>query len=168
MRILVLGLGNLLLADEGVGVHAARALIDEGCPGNVTVLDIGTAVLDALPAIEEADRIILIDAVKAGMEPGSVYRMPFDAFLRPECIASMHGFDLSRVLALAERHDVPEVTVIGVEPETIAWSLDLSAAVASALRVVLELLREEIHAPARAAPGRNRGESTSAKAPAIP
>lgn len=145
-RTLVLGLGNLLLADEGVGVHAARAFIDGGCPSDVTVLDVGTGLLDALPAIEGADRIVVVDAVEAGGSPGSVYRIPFADIVRPEIIASMHGFDLSRVLALAGRHEAPEVVVIGVEPERIEWSLELSPAVAAALPAVLAAVRAEVAA----------------------
>jgi len=147
MKTLVLGLGNLLLCDEGVGVHAARALLKEGCPEEVTVLDIGTAILDALEAIEEAERIVVVDAVMAedGV-PGSVYRMPLDAFESPTSIASMHGFDLSRVLKLTTRTTPPEVVVIGVEPETIAWSLDLSPVLAEALPVIIEAIRKEIAA----------------------
>jgi hydrogenase maturation protease len=144
MKILVLGLGNLLLADEGVGVHVARALMAGELPEGVTVLDVGTAVLDALPAMGDAERIIVVDAVKADCEPGTVYKMPFDAFARPECIASMHGFDLSRVLYLTQRKDTPEVVVIGVEPDRIEWSLDLSPRVAEVLPVVLEAVKEEI------------------------
>lgn len=144
MKTLVLGLGNLLLTDEGVGVHAARALLASGCPEGVTVLDVGTAILDALPEIQAADRIILIDAVKADGLPGSVYRMPLEAFERPECIASMHGFDLTRVLALTERRDRPEVVVIGVEPACLDWSLELSPQVREAMPTVLEALRREL------------------------
>lgn len=143
-KTLVLGIGNLLLADEGVGVHVARALIDAGYSAEVTVLDVGTAILDALPAIEEADRIIVVDAVKADKIPGTIYRMPFDEFERPECIASMHGFDLSRVLALTRRSRPPEVLVIGIEPAQIEWSLDLSPEVAEQLPVLLGVIQREL------------------------
>ena len=143
-KTLILGLGNLLLCDEGVGVHVARALMNAGCPEGVTVLDIGTAILDALPELASADRVIVVDAVKADEEPGSVYRMPFDAFLRPTCIASMHGFDLSRVLALTGRKDPPEVMVIGVEPACIEWSIDLSPQVAAVVPAVLAHVWDEI------------------------
>jgi hydrogenase maturation protease len=146
MKTLVLGLGNLLLCDEGVGVHAARALLEEGCPDGTTILDVGTAILDALPSIEQADRIIVVDAVKADGAPGSIYRMPFSDFIRAPVIASMHGFDLSRVLALAGRVDPPEVVVIGVEPAVIDWSLDLSSQVAASFHLVLDAVREEIRA----------------------
>ena len=144
VKTLVLGLGNLLLSDEGVGVHTARVLLETELPEGVKVLDVGTAILDALPAIGDADRIIVVDAVKADGKPGTIYRMPFDAFLRPECIASMHGFDLSRVFYLAQREDVPEVVVIGVEPDRIDWSMDLSPRVAEVLPVVVQAVMEEI------------------------
>ncbi len=143
-KTLLLGLGNMLLGDEGVGVHAARALMNEEFAGDVTILDVGTAILDALPAIEEADSIIIVDAVKADGQPGTIYRMPFDDFLRPQCIASMHGFDLSRVLALTKKAEPPEVLVIGVEPARIDWSLDLSKEVSAVLPAVVELIRQEI------------------------
>jgi hydrogenase maturation protease len=157
MKTLVLGLGNLLLCDEGVGVHAARALLDEPCPDGTTILDVGTAILDALPSIEQADRIIVVDAVKAEGVPGSVYRMALSDFIHAPVIASMHGFDLSRVLALAGRTDPPEVIVIGVEPAVIDWSMDLSPQVAASFHRVLDAVREEIRTAGGRAdePGRN-------------
>lgn len=145
LNTLVLGLGNLLLRDEGVGVHVARALIEQGLPAGVSVLDIGTAILDALPAMEKADRIIVIDAVMAdGGTPGAIYRMSLDAFEENRCIASMHGFDISRTLALAGRSESPEVVVIGVEPAQIDWSLELSTEVSQALPEVVKLIYAEI------------------------
>jgi hydrogenase maturation protease len=141
---LVLGLGNLLLADEGVGVHAARALAGGPPCAGVTVLDVGTAVLDALPALEEAERVVVIDALKAGGPPGTVYRIPLADCARAETIAGMHGFDLPRVLALAGRKEAPEVVVIGVEPERIEWSLELSPSVAAALPAVVEAVGAEV------------------------
>jgi hydrogenase maturation protease len=144
VRTLVLGLGNILLGDEGVGVRVAQALATEGLSPNVTVLDAGTAILDVLPAIEEADRLIVVDAVQADGTPGTVYRIPFDEMAHPAVIGSLHGFDLSRVLALAGREQPPDVVVIGVEPQVIAWSLDLSPAVEDALPAALGAVRDEL------------------------
>ncbi|MHC1724435.1 MAG: hydrogenase maturation protease [Syntrophobacteraceae bacterium] len=143
-NILVLGIGNLLLGDEGVGVHAAQALLKADMPDGVRVLDIGTAILDALLDLEVADFVLVVDAVKADGVPGTVYRIPFGDMIRPENIASMHGFDLSRVLALTQRQTTPEVLVIGVEPATMEWSLELSPEVQSALSVVLDQVKKEI------------------------
>lgn len=143
-RTLVLGLGNVLLGDDGVGVHAAHAFLAEGCPEGVEVLDVGTAVLEALPALERASRVIVVDAVKADGAPGTVYRMPFRD---PEVMASEHGFDLYRALALANRHETSELVVIGVEPASIRWSLDLSPRLQRALAAVVEAVREECLKP---------------------
>ncbi|MBD3669149.1 MAG: hydrogenase maturation protease [Gammaproteobacteria bacterium] len=140
----VLGLGNLLLADEGVGVHAAHALSDDESLEDVTVLDIGTAILDALPALETADRVVVVDAVKADGAPGSVYLIPYEDMARSASIASMHGFDLSRALALTQRSDIPEIVVVGVEPARIDWSMDLSPEVAKSMPIVLKTVKEEL------------------------
>lgn len=145
VKTLVLGIGNLLLGDEGVGVHAAQALMALSLPPDVFVLEVGTAILDALPAIEQADRIILLDAIKADGTPGSVYRLPYHECEHAQCIASMHGFDLSRVLALAGGTRIPEVLVIGIEPERINWSLELSPAVQESLPILLREVTRELH-----------------------
>jgi hydrogenase maturation protease len=95
----------------------------------------------------------VVDAVKADGPPGTIYRMPLDAFSPSPVIASMHGFDLSRVLALAGRTDHPEIMVIGVEPAVVDWSLDLSPAVAEVLPTAIEAVRQEILGGAAAPPG---------------
>jgi hydrogenase maturation protease len=163
--VLILGLGNLLLADEGVGVHAARLLMERNDREDVTILDIGTAVLDALPALERAGRVLIIDAVMADGPAGSVYRIPYDDCLRPSAIDSLHGFDLSRVLAMAGRYDCPKITVIGVEPARIGWSLELSPEVAAALPAVIEAVEDEISRSGEPVPlsaGRSPGSRRSA------
>src|SRR5690242_8754356 len=144
MRTLILGIGNLLLCDEGVGVHVARALRQEELPDDVVVLDVGTAFLDALPEIELAERIIVVDAMEAGHAPGTVYRIPFEDCARREMLASLHGFDLSRALFLAGRATAPEAVVIGVEPARLAWGVELSPEVAGSFAAVVEAVKTEI------------------------
>jgi hydrogenase maturation protease len=143
--VLVLGLGNLLLGDEGLGVHAARALQERGgyLPG-VEVLEVGTAILDALPALERADKVVVLDAITARGEPGSVYRIPLKDCRPNRSIASMHGFDIFRVFSLVRRETPPEFVVLGIEPAFIGWSLELSAPVAGALPALLEETYQEI------------------------
>ena len=144
MRTLILGIGNLLLCDEGVGVHVARALQQEQLPENIVVLDVGTAFLDALPEIELADRIIIVDAMKADHAPGTIYRVPFDDCVKPEVLASLHGFDLSRVISLTGRTSFPEVIVIGVEPARIDWGIELSPEIQEMIPSLIEALKIEI------------------------
>jgi hydrogenase maturation protease len=141
---LVLGLGNLLLGDEGAGVHAARALLEEPQPPGTEILDVGTALLDALPAMQEADRIIALDSMKAGGAPGTFYRVALNDCVVPDHIASCHGLSLHHVLALTGRIALPEVIVLGMEPEVIHWSMELSPAVHRNLPRFLECAREEM------------------------
>lgn len=144
METVILGLGNELLGDEGVGVHAVRRLQQEILPGSIKVIEVGTAILDALPHFEQADRIIVMDAMKSDGPPGTVYRIPLDQCSGSACIASMHGFDIFRVLALAERHEPPSVTVFGVEPQSLGWSMDLSPQVADSMPYLIEAVLKEI------------------------
>jgi hydrogenase maturation protease len=137
-------MGNLLLCDEGVGVHVARALAERDLPANVAVVEAGTAFLDVLPEIEKADRILLIDAMEGGGAPGSIYRVPFDQCKHPEMLASLHGFDLSRVLYMAGSGRNPEVTVFGVEPALIEWGTELSPAVLRVLPALREAIFNEL------------------------
>lgn len=144
VHTVVLGLGNTLLGDEGVGVHAAESLAEDPTFGG-HALAVGTAVLDALPALETAGKVIVVDAMRGGSPPGTVYRTTLENIDARPVIGSVHGFDITRVLALTQRHEAPEVIVIGVEPESIDWSLELSPVVAAALPAVLEAVHQETH-----------------------
>lgn len=144
MNTLILGIGNLLLGDEGVGVHVVRELEQRELPPHTRVLDIGTAILDVLSDLEQADRVIVIDAVQAGGTPGTVYRIPLNRCGRSGCLASMHGFDLDRVMGLTRRSQPPEALVIGIEPDRLHWSMELSLEVERAMPLVLDAVLEEI------------------------
>lgn len=146
MHTLILGLGNLLLSDEGVGVHAARVLAARELPPDVSVVEAGTAFLDVLPDIEKADRILLIDAMEGGGAPGSIYRVPFDQCRHPGMLASLHGFDMSRVLFMAGNTRAPEVTVFGVEPAKIEWGTDVSPVVFRMLPILADVILKELAA----------------------
>lgn len=141
---MVLGIGNLLLCDEGVGVHAARELLKADLPAETMVLEVGTAILDALPELEIANRVIILDAIKYNGEPGTIYSIPQSQCRSSKNIASMHGFDISRVLALTGHTDSVEVMVFGVEPAYMGWSIELSPEVAEAMPILLEAVRREL------------------------
>lgn len=144
MKTLILGMGNEILGDEGVGVHAVRALQAESLPEGVEVLEVGTAILDALPALEVPQRILIIDAMQGQKPAGSVYRISLEDCRRSPLIASMHGFDIFRVLALSGRTDIPKIVVFGVEPALIEWSLTLSPSVQDALPHLLQWVCREV------------------------
>jgi hydrogenase maturation protease len=158
VRTLILGIGNLLLCDEGVGVHVARTLQREQLPENIITLEAGTAFLDALPEIEKADRIIIVDAMKAGHAPGTIYRVPFEDCVKPEYIASLHGLDLSRIMFLAGRTSPIEIIVIGLEPARIDWGTELSPEIQEMIPAVIEAIKTEIADRKTVLPFSARGE----------
>lgn len=146
MQTLILGIGNELLGDEGVGVHAARLLRQEKLAKQTDIIEVGTAILDALPWLEKADRVIILDAMKGDQPAGSVYKISLDDCSGAPCIASMHGFDIFRVMALAGRSILPPVIVFGVEPEKMVWSMELSTLVSGAMPYLLDAVRTELMA----------------------
>ncbi len=144
MQTIILGIGNELLGDEGVGVHAARLLQEEELPERTKVVAVGTAIIDALPVLEYAERVIILDAMKDGRSPGTVYKIPLDECSGSACIASMHGFDIFRVMALAGRSDLPAVMVFGMEPDELGWSMALSPIATKSLPYLIKAVREEL------------------------
>ena len=92
---------------------------------------------------KKADKFVQ-DAMKNDGNPGTVYRIPLGRCQSSQCIASMHGFDIFRVLALTGREVPPDVLVFGVEPSYIGWSMELSPPVTNALAFLLESVKKEI------------------------
>ena len=146
MQILVLGLGNISLADEGIGIHVAQNLLANEPRDDVVVLDVGNAVADAMPAIAAADKVVVVDAMEGGGPPGSVYRVRIDDYDSADPIGSIHRFDLKSALFMVDRKTPPEVIVIGVEPEVVSWSTNLSRAVKAAFPKDITTVQEELSA----------------------
>ena len=140
-RILIVGLGNLLLGDDGVGVHVVRELKGR-LPRPVAVVEVGTAVMDALHLVERADKVLAIDAMQADGPPGTVYAARVcDVDGRP-MQASLHQLNFVAALRLIRRR--PEILILGVEPETIALGMALSPRVAAAVPVVVRHIERTI------------------------
>ncbi len=138
--LLIAGLGNYLLRDDGVGVHAAREL-ERDPPAGAIVVEVGTAVLDALYLFERADRILAIDAVQAGGHAGTIYELSVAPSRQSRQIASLHEFDLRDTLELISGTRRPAVRVLGVEPQDIGFGLELSLPVRAALPELLAAVR---------------------------
>jgi hydrogenase maturation protease len=145
LKTLILGMGNELLGDEGVGVHAVRALRAESLPAGVAALEAGTANLDVLPALEASQRLIIIDAMQGQGAAGSIYRTPLKDCRDSALIAALHGFDIFRMLTTQSvRRDLERIVIFGIEPEVIKWSPTLSPVVQGAIPHLLDALRDEL------------------------
>ena len=140
----ILGVGNLLMGDDGVGIHAVRELARDPIKG-VEVVDAGTDYLSALSFIETARRVLILDAVHGQGAPGTIYQLSEqDLAPRPSGGAAHAPSILEARRLLAPDAVWPEITVLGVEPAILDYSMDLSGPVAAALPKLVALARETI------------------------
>lgn len=147
--VLVLGIGNVLLGDEGVGVHAVRRLEQEAWPPRVKLLDGGTGGFHLLSLFQEFDRIVLVDATMDGQPPGTVRLIrPRFASDYPRTL-SAHDIGLKDLVESAALLGLePDVVLVVVSVKTLPEGLhaELSPEVAAALPRVAELVREAVGA----------------------
>jgi hydrogenase maturation protease len=141
MPLVILGLGNLLLADDGVGVHAVRALGADPPPG-AELVDVGTWVFSAQAAVERATAVIAIDAIDMEQPPGTIGRFELDTDAARPVPSSLHDFDLTAMITSMPRARRPRAVVLGVQPERVELGLELSAAVSAALPALLQAVRD--------------------------
>ncbi len=146
-KILILGVGNLLLKDDGFGVHLVNALKENDFPENVTVLEAGTVSHQLIPLLHEVDHLIVVDVVEAGDSPGSVFRFsPDDVKFKTEQQVSLHQISLVDVLQMAALTGKrPETVIIGVQPkDTTSWSLELSDELKAVIPRVRNVVFDEL------------------------
>jgi hydrogenase maturation protease len=149
-KTLVLGVGNKLMSDEGVGVHAVERLVAQyTLPQEVQVLDGGTLGLDLLYYLEGIENLLLVDAAETGKESGTMIRLQDDevpAFMSIKI--SPHQMGVPDMLAAARLKEIyPKRLVLwGIQPEQIRIGLDLSPVLASQLGSLTEHLADELRA----------------------
>jgi hydrogenase maturation protease len=136
-RAVILGLGNTLNRDEGLGVHALQTLADRlSLPASVELVDGGTLGLNLLPIVEDSSHLLLLDAVDAGQAPGTVVELRQDQIpLYTGIKLSQHQASFQEVLGLASfRGKLPEhLHLIGAQPVDLSNGTELSSAVAAVM-----------------------------------
>ncbi|HIJ33903.1 MAG TPA: hydrogenase maturation protease [Gammaproteobacteria bacterium] len=148
-KILVLGLGNTLLGDEGVGVRVVELLKEREERENVELMDGGTLSFSLAGAIADSDQLIVIDAANLQGKSGDLQVFvgeEMDYFLGSGKLSSVHEvslLDLLSVTALSSKLPQPRA-LIAVQPKEIDWSDELSPAVAAALKPAAELVEQLI------------------------
>jgi hydrogenase maturation protease len=146
---LVLGLGNILLGDEGVGVRVIERLLERyDFPEGVRAMDGGTLGLDLLPYLEDASRLLVVDAVQARKPPGTLVRLEGEevpVFLDVSKV-SAHQEGLQDLLAVATlKGYLPEEVVFwGAQIEALGVGLELSPAVAAQVDALVEKVLAEL------------------------
>ena len=144
----VLGIGNALLRDEGIGCHVAHALEEIPLP-DVKIIDGGTCP-DLLQFLEDTDKLIIVDAVKGGGPPGQIYRFHLeDITLEQKPFLSLHDVGLVDNLMLMKFwHSVDETVVIGVEPKQVDWGLELSPELQGKMPQIIDTILSELNTSA--------------------
>lgn len=148
-RIVVLGCGNTLMGDDGIGIRVIERLQEMKLPGNVEVIEAGVGGMSILSWIEDADKAVIVDAVQTGNEPpGTVYEFtdkelpPSDMFM-----LSLHDLNLVDTINVGRVvQKMPEdIIIIGVEVKRVAeFTKELTPEVEGAIPEVLDLVLKEL------------------------
>lgn len=143
--VLVLGVGNLLLKDEGVGIHFAQSFQKRELPPGVEAMEGGARGIDLLPLFEGRRLVIIVDCARMGEKPGTTRTFEAEEIIEKHAGFSLHGANLANTLDLARRlGSLPEVVVVGIEPEIVDIGIGLSDTVTQAAEKVEKIVREII------------------------
>ncbi len=150
--IAIVGVGNILCSDEGVGIYVVNRLRELELPGYVELYDCGTSGIAVLEALDGCKKGVIIDAVSMGGAPGRVYKFSLNEVLSVEDnlfrMVSLHQFDLVSTLKLASYTDVyrlpDDIVIIGIEGKDYSFNIGLSKEVEEAIPLVVEMVLKEI------------------------
>ena len=147
-RVLVLGIGNLVMSDDGVGVKVVQKLLREyRFAETVEILDGGTLGLDLLPKLEGVEHLIVVDAVETGEAPGTCVRLAGKELpIALETKVSPHQMGLKDLLSVAELlgHAPREMVLVGVQPGSIEMDTELTAVVEAKVDELVSMVLEEL------------------------
>jgi hydrogenase maturation protease len=147
-QITIMGIGNILFTDEGVGIRVIERLQDRyDFPKNVLLLDGGVLGLGLLGFMVEADDLVVVDTVRNGGPPGTLYRLEGDEVPRRFLDkTSIHEVDFLEALTACEALDkVPKTVIIGIEPEDIdSLSIELTPTIEEQMGPLMEMVLREL------------------------
>ena len=140
--ITIMGLGNILLMDEGVGVHAVKAFQQQyNVPDYVEIVDGGAAGLDLLPFIDGREKLLMVDAVNFDREPGYIDILQNDAIPAKFGVkASLHHLGLMDVLSIVKLSDTSpkDICLIGIQPKSMELGLDMTPEIWDKINALVE------------------------------
>lgn len=148
MKVAIVGVGNILLKDEGIGVKVVKELENEfSFPSDVALIDGGTAGHHLINMISDFDVLIVVDAVQGGEPPGTIYKFAFDQIpFEVNTHLSVHQVGvleaLNQVKLLGKEQ---KITFIGIEPQDISpWGMELTPVIADKIPKLITLVLEEL------------------------
>lgn len=143
----VMGLGNPLFQDEGVGIHIIHELMQGDLAGQVELIDGGTDGLALLGVVEDAERLLVIDAIDGEYPPGTIKRLENEEIpMLSQAKVSPHQASFQEVLALARfRGRLPsQLVLIGVQAKSLDWGTSLNPEVSSSVPAVMQMVHEQV------------------------
>ncbi|MBN1376072.1 MAG: hydrogenase maturation protease [Dehalococcoidia bacterium] len=146
-KLAVLGIGNPLCRDDGIGIRIIELMRESHEFEDIVLID-GGSNPDLFSLLDEnTDSLIIIDAVKGGGTPGSIYRLAItDDNVTDDLLPSLHGLGLLDSLRMMKKLNIrrPPVTIVGIEPQDVSYGLGLSPLLKSLLPAILEAVAGEI------------------------
>ena len=146
-KIAIIGIGNLLLMDEGIGVHTINELEKYDLPNNVEMYDGGTGGFKLIDLMHNTKKVIFIDALETDKTPGTitVFKSKDVRSLYPKKKYSLHDTDLLEVINMTELLDnPPEIEIVGIQPKTINYGMKLSKELADSMSNIVNTVRRRI------------------------
>jgi hydrogenase maturation protease len=143
----IIGCGNTLLSDDGIGIHVINELKKIKIPANVKLLDSGTKSIELINELEKFEKIIFIDSAKSNGKPGTIYRLTEKDLHVQKNVISLHELKLEHTLALAKNllgKKFPKIVIFGVEAKSIEFSTKLSKEVKGAVPKLITLILKEL------------------------
>ena len=144
-KILIVGIGNLLCRDEGIGVHVIQEMEKMKLSEHIELLDIGTSTMDLISYLDGVKKLIVIDAMRAGGKPGTIYKCkPEDLIPKGEESVSLHDIGVIETLSMARKMGMEiETVIIGVEPQIMDWGMELTEEVKNKIPLIIEAVLRE-------------------------
>ena len=144
-RTLIVGIGNLLCRDEGIGVHVVHEMEGMEVPPHIELLDMGTSTMDLISHLKDVKKLIVIDAMKAGGTPGTIYKCrPEDLLPKGDEPISLHEIGVLETLSMAKKMGMEiQTVIIGVEPRVLDWGMELTEEIKGVIPSIIEAVLKE-------------------------
>lgn len=143
----IIGIGNILLQDDGVGVHVIKQLENENLPSTIELVDGGTSTLDTLGFFLDFEKVIVVDCLRAGLKPGTIYKIkPDDIKDYKKENLSIHDVQILDVVKMANMmNKYPDVVIFGIEPEKIDVGLEMTLTMVLKVPEIVGNIKKELN-----------------------
>ncbi|MBC2580088.1 HyaD/HybD family hydrogenase maturation endopeptidase [Clostridium sp. DJ247] len=142
----IIGIGNILLKDDGVGVYTIKQLENEKLPSTIELVDGGTSTLDTLSYFLDYHKVIVVDCLRAGYKPGTIYKInPEDIKDYKKENLSVHDVQILDVVKMANMlGKFPQVTIFGIEPEKICLDTEMTETMKNKIPEIIKYVKIEL------------------------